>query len=150
MDAVRPDGAVRRLGVSAMPLSDHTSRVIGRVFHFQDLTELRRMEVAVQRSERLASIGRLAAGKLLRDPLRHAKNVSRVLVVIFHQRLVPQRAPFLGITEPLGDLILNVEVQSVGGTRGRVMKVGAKAKKNSIGPLSPLPIPRPKPISSDG
>jgi two-component system sensor histidine kinase PilS (NtrC family) len=70
VDAIRVDG-IRRLGVSATPLSDHTGRVIGRVIHFQDLTELRRMELAVQRSERLAGIGRLAAGIAheIRNPL---------------------------------------------------------------------------------
>lgn len=81
MDAMRPDGAVRRLGVSAMPLSDHTGHVIGRVIHFQDLTELRRMEVAVQRSERLASIGRLAAGVAheIRNPLASISGSVEIL-----------------------------------------------------------------------
>lgn len=81
VDAVRPDGAVRRLGVSATPLSDHTGRVIGRVIHFQDLTELRRMEVAVARSERLASIGRLAAGVAheIRNPLASISGSVEVL-----------------------------------------------------------------------
>jgi two-component system, NtrC family, sensor histidine kinase PilS len=71
VDAIRPDGSVRNLGVSATPLSDHTGQVIGRVIHFQDLTELRRMQIQVERSERLASIGRLAAGIAheIRNPL---------------------------------------------------------------------------------
>jgi two-component system sensor histidine kinase PilS (NtrC family) len=71
VDAVRPDGSQRRLGLSATPLSDHTGQVVGRVIHFQDLTELRRMEQAVERSARLASIGRLAANIAheVRNPL---------------------------------------------------------------------------------
>lgn len=70
-DCVRPDGAIRNLGISATPLSDHTGAIIGRVLHFQDLTELRRMQGQVERSERLASIGRLAAGIAheIRNPL---------------------------------------------------------------------------------
>ncbi len=81
VDAMRPDGAMRRLGVSAMPLSDHTGRIIGRVIHFQDLTELRRMEQAVQRSERLASIGRLAAGVAheIRNPLASISGSVEIL-----------------------------------------------------------------------
>jgi two-component system sensor histidine kinase PilS (NtrC family) len=69
--AVRPDGAVRNLGISAAPLSDHAGQVVGRVIHFQDLTELRRMQLKVERAERLASIGRLAAGIAheIRNPL---------------------------------------------------------------------------------
>jgi two-component system sensor histidine kinase PilS (NtrC family) len=71
LEAARPDGTVRRLGISATPMTNHQGKVIGRVIHFQDLTELRRMEAAVARSERLASIGRLAAGVAheIRNPL---------------------------------------------------------------------------------
>ena len=69
--ALRDDGAVRNLGISAAPLADYTGGVIGRVIHFQDLTELRRMQLEVERAERLASIGRLAAGIAheIRNPL---------------------------------------------------------------------------------
>jgi two-component system, NtrC family, sensor histidine kinase PilS len=69
--ALRPDGAVRSLGISAAPLADHAGRVVGRVIHFQDLTELRRMQLEVERAERLASIGRFAAGIAheIRNPL---------------------------------------------------------------------------------
>jgi two-component system sensor histidine kinase PilS (NtrC family) len=81
LDAVRADGTVRRLGLSATPLSDHRGEVIGRVIHFQDLTELRRMEIAVQRSERLASIGRLAAGIAheIRNPLASISGSVEIL-----------------------------------------------------------------------
>ena len=43
----------------------------GRVVIFQDLTDLRRMEVAVRRSDRLAAVGKLAAGLAheIRNPL---------------------------------------------------------------------------------
>src|SRR6185295_23990 len=69
--AARPDGSSRHLGISAAPLSDHGGRIIGRVIHFQDLTELKRMEVTVARAERLASVGRLAAAIAheIRNPL---------------------------------------------------------------------------------
>jgi two-component system sensor histidine kinase PilS (NtrC family) len=81
VDAIRADGSVRRLGISATPLSDHTGQIVGRVIHFQDLTELRRMELAVQRSERLASIGRLAAGIAheIRNPLASISGSVEVL-----------------------------------------------------------------------
>lgn len=81
VDAMRPDGALRRLGVSATPLSDHMNHIIGRVIHFQDLTELRRMEQAVARSERLASIGRLAAGVAheIRNPLASISGSVEIL-----------------------------------------------------------------------
>lgn len=81
VDAVRADGTVRRLGVSMTPLSDHTGQVVGRVIHFQDLTELRRMEQRVQRSERLAGIGRLAAAIAheIRNPLASISGSVEIL-----------------------------------------------------------------------
>jgi two-component system sensor histidine kinase PilS (NtrC family) len=79
--ATRRDGAVRHLGISAAPLSDHTSRVVGRVIHFQDLTELKRMEFAVARAERLASIGRLSAAIAheIRNPLASISGSIEIL-----------------------------------------------------------------------
>jgi two-component system sensor histidine kinase PilS (NtrC family) len=61
----------RTLGVSLSPLVDSSGRTVGRIVNFQDLTELRRMEEAMQRAERLAAVGRLAAGIAheIRNPL---------------------------------------------------------------------------------
>ena len=81
VDAVRADGIERRLGLSATPLSDHTGNVIGRVIHFQDLTDLRHMEQTVARAERLAGIGRLAANIAheIRNPLASISGSVEVL-----------------------------------------------------------------------
>ena len=81
VDAVRADGVERKLGLSATPLSDHTGNVTGRVIHFQDLTDLRHMEQAVARAERLAGIGRLAANIAheIRNPLASISGSVEVL-----------------------------------------------------------------------
>jgi len=81
VDAVRADGVERHLGLSATPLSDHTGNVTGRVIHFQDLTDLRHMEQAVARAERLAGIGRLAANIAheIRNPLASISGSVEVL-----------------------------------------------------------------------
>lgn len=59
------------LGISVSPLRNNQDQVIGRVVNFQDLTELRRMEEEVKRTERLAVVGTLAAGVAheIRNPL---------------------------------------------------------------------------------
>ena len=81
VDAVRPDGETRRLGLSATPLSDHAGTGIGRVIHFQDLTDLRSMEQAVARAEHLAGIGRLAANIAheIRNPLASISGAVEML-----------------------------------------------------------------------
>jgi two-component system sensor histidine kinase PilS (NtrC family) len=59
------------LGVTVSPLVDVHDQVIGRVVNFQDLTELRRLEEHMQRAQRLATVGQLAAGVAheIRNPL---------------------------------------------------------------------------------
>ncbi|MGZ3425633.1 MAG: two-component system sensor histidine kinase NtrB [Polyangia bacterium] len=71
MQAVAGGLVQRTLGVSLSPLVDSYGRTVGRIVNFQDLTELRRMEAAMQRTERLAAVGRLAAGIAheIRNPL---------------------------------------------------------------------------------
>ncbi len=63
------DGRERILGYTAAPLSGR--EVGGQVVLFQDLTDLRQMEEAVRRTDRLAVVGGLAAGLAheIRNPL---------------------------------------------------------------------------------
>jgi two-component system sensor histidine kinase PilS (NtrC family) len=59
------------IGATVSPLRDVRDQVIGRVVNFTDLTELRRLEAQHQRSERLVTVGHLAAGIAheIRNPL---------------------------------------------------------------------------------
>jgi two-component system sensor histidine kinase PilS (NtrC family) len=65
--------AARREAVACMiaPLVGKTGRVNGLILNFQDLTQLRVMEETLRRSDRLAAVGRMAAGLAheIRNPL---------------------------------------------------------------------------------
>ena len=68
---IRRGARSRLLGISASPLTDHLNRVRGSIINFQDLTGIREMERTVKRSERMASLGRMAAAIAheIRNPL---------------------------------------------------------------------------------
>jgi len=67
----RPDGRAVRLEVVVAPLRSLEQDRPGLLVTFRDLTELRAMEAAVRRSERLAAIGELSAALAheIRNPL---------------------------------------------------------------------------------
>ncbi len=121
------------IGVTVSPLRDVRNQVIGRVVNFQDLTELRRLEAQSRRSERLATVGQLAAGVAheIRNPLASisgsiellrlapvASEDDRTLMTIIHreiQRLNTLIGDLLAYASPrppqLADFDLGVMVE---------------------------------------
>ena len=67
----RPDGSTLRLGFSFAPLSSRPEDDSGLIVVFQDVTDIVRLKEAVERAERLATVGKLAAGLAheVRNPL---------------------------------------------------------------------------------
>jgi two-component system sensor histidine kinase PilS (NtrC family) len=80
-DYQSPVGESLRLGYSSFHLRGRDGEEAGTAIIFQDLTHLRAMEERVARSERLADLGRLAAGLAheLRNPLASMMGAQELL-----------------------------------------------------------------------
>jgi two-component system, NtrC family, sensor histidine kinase PilS len=106
------------LGYTAFPLVERGGAEIGRAVIFQDLTALRAMQAEVQRSERLADLGRVAAGlahelrnplasmagsiELLRTSLELSAGDARLMEIVLREaaRLEQLVAAFLAFSRP--------------------------------------------------
>jgi two-component system, NtrC family, sensor histidine kinase PilS len=64
-------GDVYTLGFSTALLTDKMGEHVGTIINFQDLTQIKQMEVELKRSDRLAAVGKLSAGIAheIRNPL---------------------------------------------------------------------------------
>ena len=80
-DVLTPDGFAVRVGYNVSPLFAETGEKTGLILTFQDLTEIRTMEENVRRKDRLAAVGRVAAGLAheIRNPLGAMRGAIQVL-----------------------------------------------------------------------
>lgn len=80
-DLLTPDGFAVRIGYSVSLLFSETHEATGLIITFQDLTEIRSMEESVRRKDRLAAVGRVAAGLAheIRNPLGAMRGAIQVL-----------------------------------------------------------------------
>ncbi|OLD61113.1 MAG: hypothetical protein AUI53_07025 [Acidobacteria bacterium 13_1_40CM_2_60_7] len=71
MTFLHPRGELRILGISASPLVMPEAGIAGYVYNFQDLTEEKRREAEYRAKDRMATLGRMAAGIAheVRNPL---------------------------------------------------------------------------------
>jgi two-component system sensor histidine kinase PilS (NtrC family) len=77
-----PGGMTRFLGFSISPLANQDqARLLGYILSFQDLTEIKRLEEEVQLKDRMAVIGRMAAGIAheIRNPLTAMQGSVEIL-----------------------------------------------------------------------
>ncbi len=80
-DVITPDGFAVRVGYAISPLFSEAGETTGLILTFQDLTEIRSMEQSIRRKDRLAAVGRVAAGLAheIRNPLGAMRGAIQVL-----------------------------------------------------------------------
>jgi two-component system, NtrC family, sensor histidine kinase PilS len=80
-ECITPDGMHLRLGFTIFPLFSEAGKTTGIVITFQDLTEIRALEELSRRQDRLAAVGRVAAGIAheIRNPLASMRGSIQVL-----------------------------------------------------------------------
>ena len=80
-DCLTAEGLRLRLGYSISPLSAKDGEQTGLVITFQDLTQVRALEETSRRQDRLAAVGRVAAGIAheIRNPLASMRGSIQVL-----------------------------------------------------------------------
>jgi two-component system sensor histidine kinase PilS (NtrC family) len=81
IDFISPEGLGVRLGYGISPLFSEEGEIKGLIITFQDLTEMRSMEESARRKDRLAAVGRVAAGLAheIRNPLGAMRGALQVL-----------------------------------------------------------------------
>ncbi len=69
------------VGFSVTPRYDARKRRVGTIISFKDITQIRQMQVEIQRMDRLASMGVLASGIAheIRNPLAGIKTIAQTL-----------------------------------------------------------------------
>jgi two-component system, NtrC family, sensor histidine kinase PilS len=80
-DILTPEGFAVHIGYGISPLFAENGETSGLIITFQDLTEIRSMEESVRRKDRLAAVGRVAAGLAheIRNPLGAMRGAIQVM-----------------------------------------------------------------------
>lgn len=81
MEVSAKDGGQVYIGYTVTPRLDPQSRRVGAIISFKDITQIKQMQVEVQRMDRLASMGVLASGIAheIRNPLAGIKTIAQTL-----------------------------------------------------------------------
>ncbi|OYT71338.1 MAG: hypothetical protein CFK52_08230 [Chloracidobacterium sp. CP2_5A] len=80
-DCRAADGRALRLGFAVSPLTTESGDATGYVLSFQDLTEILKLEEEIRRQDRLAALGKMAAGIAheIRNPLAAMRGSIQML-----------------------------------------------------------------------
>ena len=87
---ITPDGFGVRVGYGISPLYSEDGEKTGLIITFQDLTEIRSMEENVRRKDRLAAVGRVAAG--LAHEIRNPLGAMRGAIQVLESSMPPESA----------------------------------------------------------
>lgn len=81
MQLTNKDGNSVYLGFTVTPRYESQRRQVGTIIAFKDITQIKQMQVEVQRMDRLASMGVLASGIAheIRNPLAGIKTIAQTL-----------------------------------------------------------------------
>jgi two-component system sensor histidine kinase PilS (NtrC family) len=116
-DLETPDGFAVRIGFSITQLFSESHDATGLIITFQDLTEIRSMEESVRRKDRLAAVGRVAAGLAheIRNPLGAMRGAIQVLES--SMRSEPMQAGLMDIILKESDRLNNIITNFLGYAR---------------------------------
>lgn len=89
-DLVNPEGFTLKIGYNISPLFSEEGAKTGLIVTFQDLTEIRIMEESARRKDRLAAVGRVAAG--LAHEIRNPLGAMRGSIQVLRSGLPPESA----------------------------------------------------------
>lgn len=89
-DITTPEEFIVHIGYGVSPLYTETGETSGLIITFQDLTEIRSMEESVRRKDRLAAVGRVAAG--LAHEIRNPLGAMRGSIQVLQSQTAPNTA----------------------------------------------------------
>ncbi|MEZ5425896.1 MAG: ATP-binding protein [Pyrinomonadaceae bacterium] len=89
-DFITPESFVVRIGYGISPLFSESGEKTGLIITFQDLTEIRTMEENIRRKDRLAAVGRVAAG--LAHEIRNPLGAMRGAIQVLESKIPPESA----------------------------------------------------------
>lgn len=89
-DIVTPEGFQVHIGYTISPLYSESNETSGLIITFQDLTEIRSMEEIIRRKDRLAAVGRVAAG--LAHEIRNPLGAMRGAIQVLQMQMPPDSA----------------------------------------------------------